>query len=1082
MKTSPLGPFRLVLSLSLFLLLVSTTLSAESPPSAGTTLAAHLATLEQVAGRLQRQIAHPEGRPEAEEELAFLIDHLERLQVATAATEAELGTQLEDLRLSLLGRIRRGEQLGAREPGKPAAGEPAPVSGSGVITGQILGPGNQPLANVRVEARLVGNWNWNSAYTDTQGVYLISGIPDGTYTVYTDLYSSVYLNETFDDLQCEGYGPCQLDLATPVVIAGGGSASGVNFKLSEGGKLRGRVYDQQGVPVAGLLVKAFTAAGVQKGSAVTDAAGRFTLGRLLGGTYYLATSSEHFSDEVYPNLPCEGQSCTLTEGTAIPVALGEQVTGLDFTLTRRSTLRGRVEEVMTANPVSYISVSIYDETGDSVRQATTNNQGDWQVNDLDAGTYFAVAQGYIHQSMIYNGVTCGSSCDPTLGTPIVLGSEQSLANIDFELNPLGIVEGTVAASDAQPLAGGGYIYIYDAVGNWVDKDYSYGSFEFQRLSGGNYFLRATGFSDYRGELWENIPCASTSDCPVATTGTPIAVVLGEPSTVIDFVLEPMGRIEGEVLDSTSGLPIVGANVVAYNAVTGYFVGSSQTDSQGRYRIGGLTTGNFKVAVTSSTHRAELWNGIVCNGYCDPALGQNVAVTVAQTTAGIDFLLEKQGFLTGQVRDQTTLAPLTNCDVQIYDSLGNYRGYAATAQDGTFTSQGLPAGTYYAKALKWNDSSYLAELYDGIDCRDCSAVTSGTPIVVTFGQESSGIDFTLTKAGRIVGNAIDSQSGLPASGSITVYDSKGQYVTYSSWWSTNGFFIEGLGAGTYFLVGDPSDYRLAAEVWPGVICPQQLNSCNPLLGIPVEVTLGTTTTANFVFDRLGQLTGRIFDSEIGSPLIDGYVYAVDAQGNSWSGYPDGQGRYKVEGIYPGTYKVASYSHSAHIERVLGGPACENTGCDFASGTPIAVQMGQVSEAPDLLLDFGPGIAGWVRREGTAAQGVGIDVWSSSGIHLATAASDANGRFRVAVSSGFYYVTTDNGPLFMDEVWNEVSCPDGPAYLGLCNPLLGDIVTPPEGQPALDIVVFDLESRTAVFRDGFENGHVGNWSQSFGFVEP
>ena len=110
MKTSPLGPFRLVLSLSLFLLLVSTTLSAESPPSAGTTLAAHLATLEQVAGRLQRQIAHPEGRPEAEEELAFLIDHLERLQVATAATEAELGTQLEDLRLSLLGRIRRGHR------------------------------------------------------------------------------------------------------------------------------------------------------------------------------------------------------------------------------------------------------------------------------------------------------------------------------------------------------------------------------------------------------------------------------------------------------------------------------------------------------------------------------------------------------------------------------------------------------------------------------------------------------------------------------------------------------------------------------------------------------------------------------------------------------------------------------------------------------------------------------------------------------------------------------------------------------------------------------------------------------------
>lgn len=1080
MKPSPIRPLGLVLSLSFVLALVSTTLSAESP-SAGTTLAAHLETVEQVAARLQRQITHPEGRPEAEEELALLIDHLERLQVATAATEAELGTQLEDLRLSLLGRIRRGEQLAPREPGKPAAGEPAPVSGSGIITGQVLGTGNLPLANVRVEARLVNGQYVGSTHTDSQGGYQMNGVEDGSYVLSTALYSSIYLNETYDDIQCESYQPCQLDQATPVVIAGGGSADGIDFKLSEGGKLRGRVFGNDGLPVAGVQVKALNAAGAQKGSGVTDAAGRFTVGKLLPGTYYLATSSVLFADEVYPNLPCEGLTCTLIEGTAVSVARDEQITGLDFTLERRSALRGRVAESVSTAPIEYAIVKVYDETGSYVRGTNTNGLGEWQVNDLDAGTYFVVAESYNHQWMIYDGVSCGPGCDPTTGTPILLAPEQSLANIDFVLNRLGSVTGSVTAAGAEPLTST-WVDIYDATGDWVDYEYGPGDFDFSRLYPGNHFVRVVDHSGYQSELWENIYCSPTESCPEVTTGTPIAVSFGQTTTGIDVVLEPMGRIEGQVLDNDSGQPIIGADVSVYNAISGYWIAYGETDDQGRYRIGGLRTGNFKVAITSDTHRAELWNGIVCNGSCDPALGQNVAVTLGQTTAGIDFLLEKQGYLTGMVRDQATLAPISDCEIQIYDASGNYRYYTRTAQDGTFTSQGLPDGTYYAKAVNRYQRSYLSELYSGFDCRQCAEVTSSTPIVVTLGQERPGIDFTLVKGGSIGGNTVDFQTGLFASASVSVYDSKGQYLTYSSSWGANEYLIEGLEAGTYFLVGDPSSYSLATEIWPGISCSPETGACNPLLGTPVVVILGATTTAHFAFDRLGQLAGRIFDSETGAPLGGGAVYLVDVQGNYRYVNADAQGSYLAQSLYPGNYKIVSVSHSNHIERVLGGSACEAGGCDPSAGTPIPVQLNQTSQAPDLLLDFGPGIAGWVRREGTAAQGVGIDVWSLNGTHLATAASDAHGRFRVGVPSGSYYVTTDNGPLFVDEVWNEVSCPNGPAYLGLCNPLLGDTVAAPAGQPAPDLVVFDLESRTAVFRDGFESGHVGNWSQAVGFVEP
>ena len=50
------------------------------------------------------------------------------------------------------------------------------------------------------------------------------------------------------------------------------------------------------------------------------------------------------------------------------------------------------------------------------------------------------------------------------------------------------------------------------------------------------------------------------------------------------------------------------------------------------------------------------------------------------------------------------------------------------------------GTYYARTYSFE--GYFEELYSEISCDPSCTVTDGTPIAVTLGSTTGGIDFTL----------------------------------------------------------------------------------------------------------------------------------------------------------------------------------------------------------------------------------------------------------------------------------------------------------------------------------------------------
>src|SRR4029453_16102186 len=74
-----------------------------------------------------------------------------------------------------------------------------------------------------------------------------------------------------------------------------------------------------------------------------------------------------------------------------------------------------------------------------------------------------------------------------------------------------------------------------------------------------------------------------------------------------------------------------------------------------------------------------------------------------------------------------------------------------------TGPGLPTGSYRARSRA---AGYFNELYDDIECAslDGCDMGPGTPIAVTTGLMTSGIDFALDRAGSLSGRVTDKASG------------------------------------------------------------------------------------------------------------------------------------------------------------------------------------------------------------------------------------------------------------------------------------------------------------------------------------
>jgi len=150
-----------------------------------------------------------------------------------------------------------------------------------------------------------------------------------------------HLDELYDDIPCVGGPPhgCDATKGTPVVVAPGAVAAGVDFDLTFlGDGLMGRVTDAaSGDPLAGVRIDLWHSTPVDLAQSVVSGPSGVYLAAADPGEYFVSTDSRNHVNEVYDDVQCPLGSalaglCDPSSGIPVVVSAGGVTPDVDFGL------------------------------------------------------------------------------------------------------------------------------------------------------------------------------------------------------------------------------------------------------------------------------------------------------------------------------------------------------------------------------------------------------------------------------------------------------------------------------------------------------------------------------------------------------------------------------------------------------------------------------------------------------------------------------------------------------------------------------------------------------------------------------
>ncbi|HEU0022648.1 MAG TPA: carboxypeptidase regulatory-like domain-containing protein, partial [Dehalococcoidia bacterium] len=462
----------------------------------------------------------------------------------------------------------------------------------------------------------------------------------------------------------------------------------------------------------------------------------------------------------------------------------------------------------------------------------------------------------------------------------------------------------------------------------------------------------------------------------------VPVVAGQNTPDIDFVLEVGGTISGTVLESDGVTPVANAFVSA-SGIDIRYSNQTATAADGSYAIGGLAPGSYLVEANAADQ------GFVYECYQAQLLCQEptpVSVSLGMETANIDFTLELGGTILGTVLESDGVTPVPNASV--YASGINYENDAITASDGTYAIRGLPAGNYRVE-VNAADRGFVYECYlDDLVCQN------PTPVAVTLGADTSGIDFTLEVGGTISGTVLESDGGTPVP-NASAYAS-GINTGYGSGAAT-------AGDGTYAIRGlPPGNYRVEITFVPGqeflYECYQSDLLCqNPT---PVEVTLGEdTSNIDFTLEMGGTISGTVLESDGVTPVAGVFMYATGINVEHGNGaVTASDGSYMIPRLAPGNYRVEVYI----VDQIFLNE-CYQDDLLCQNPTPVAVALDENTPNIDFTLEVDLPNAAALSPHQDPLDG-------ASGLKLAISQGIGPGGLLASFQARLFYPDASDNPAF------------------------------------------------------------------------
>ncbi|MBC8145097.1 MAG: carboxypeptidase regulatory-like domain-containing protein, partial [bacterium] len=445
--------------------------------------------------------------------------------------------------------------------------EETPV-GTGAITGTVRSESGVAIAGAQIRATSVdGLTNVSWAYSDEFGDFELSGMFSGSY--YVEASAEGFIGEVFEN--ASSYSD-----ATTVVVSEPDATSDIEFSLSPGAIITGRIVDVDGNPIVGVMVEASSGKRDSPDSTVTDPSppvyngstdysdedGRYIIGGLEDGDYIVSASVWGpwvGITEWYDN------ATSFSDATLVRARINQTTSGIDFVLDVPSfdgVIRGVITDSSGA-PIegAYVGADAGKERGPGIQTGTiTGADGTFVIEGLPDGEYMVNASAQSGWTMAMRWWRDAETPDDADVVSITDGVT-NVASVDIRL-PL--VRGTSSISGTVTLGSGGVLAeatvgvivtdpsdstVVYGVNAYTDEQ---GRYTIPFLPAGSYMVYATHWMDDKmGTAWFD----NAAD---ASTATAIVLTDDEKRTGIDFSLEMKsyrGMISGRVTDDVTGAPI-----------------------------------------------------------------------------------------------------------------------------------------------------------------------------------------------------------------------------------------------------------------------------------------------------------------------------------------------------------------------------------------------------------------------------------------------------------------------------------------------------------------------------------------------
>ncbi|WP_190243168.1 carboxypeptidase regulatory-like domain-containing protein [Arthrobacter globiformis] len=851
--------------------------------------------------------------------------------------------------------------------GQDLTGIDAAMVKGATISGQVTVPAGMDVTSITVQA-YASNSTLGfpaSTWVSQDGSYRIAGLPAGTYKVQFSGNSSGALDQWAANAESE-------EAASPITLVPGQDVTGVDAALVKAATISGRVTAPAGVDLTGVTVRVHRSDSMSgSGSVQVDQDGSYRVTGLAAGSYKVQFDGNRSGalDQWHAGAHSFETATPLTLGT------GQDLTGINETLVKAASISGRVTLPAGVDAAS-IYLNVYSsEDRNSSRWFQVKADGSYTAGDLAAGSYkiqFA-GDGTGTLAQWHAGAKSFETA-----TAITLSEGQDLTGIDADLVTGASISGLVSAPAGVDLArvraylfpGGSYDWS-STVSLGAD-----GSYKFVGLPAGSYKIQFDASDSGALDRWYGGALTSAE-------ATAITLADGQASTNADATLIKAASISGQMV-APAGVDIAAVNVAVYNTDNARaFPLYAEVQSDGSYRVSGLTSGNYKIRYSGYDSGAlEQWHE---NG-TSMATATTVAVAPGQDLSGIKATLIKGATISGTVSAPAGVR-LTSTYVTAVSEADPYRPGASVNSDGTYKLKGLAAGTY--KLNFQGNSGALEEWFE-----DAQSEAEATPVTVTSGQDRTGINATLAKGASISGKVTLPEGVSPYSVYVSLYRTGETLPTGTAYLDDAGTYtFRGLLAGGYKL-----QFR-GYENNSGVLQQWYSNATSIGTATEVAVTAGQDRSAIDVTMKKGaSISGKV-TAPAAVNLSAAQVHATLAGAPADSAavvWVATDGTYTIAGLEPGTYKVRfSGEQSGATDTWYGG-----TTADTATLVTLAAE--EAKPAIDMAVGTGGSIQGKVTGT-VSGYSYPITVFDQAGKAIRTTQTDAAGNYSlVGLTAGSYKV--------------------------------------------------------------------------------